>query len=182
MEGGRLPQAGGVRPQLTVLVDLDSLIVGPGEPGWGHSLGALAPQACRRLACDGAVTRVLVTRRPTTPHDHQADLGGHRGPHDLGAGARLTQRLQAAMTPAPPDPGWGLPASPWTWGDQPGCLPAQRTALAVRDGACVFRRLNRREERDPSPGWLAWPRAGDVGRPGSPMCGWPIVPDGPMWL
>jgi Domain of unknown function (DUF222) len=38
LEGGRLPQSGGVRPQLTVLVDLDSLVgragaVG-GEVGW----------------------------------------------------------------------------------------------------------------------------------------------------
>ena len=71
LEGGRLPQAGGVRPQLTVTVDLDSLLGRPGavggEVGWA---GPLDPEACRRLACDGAVTRVLVTRQHpgiTTP-------------------------------------------------------------------------------------------------------------------
>jgi hypothetical protein len=72
LEGGRLPRVGGVRPQLTVTVDLDCLLgraggVG-GEVGWA---GPLDPEACRRLACDGALTRVLVTRHPaattTTP-------------------------------------------------------------------------------------------------------------------
>jgi Domain of unknown function (DUF222) len=68
LEGGRLPRAGGVRPQLLVTVDLDSLL-GP-HPGVGGETGGpwpLDPEACRRLACDGAVTRVLVTRHPTDP-------------------------------------------------------------------------------------------------------------------
>ena len=34
LEGGRLPQAGGVRPQLMVTVDLDSLLGHPGAVGW----------------------------------------------------------------------------------------------------------------------------------------------------
>src|ERR671913_707041 len=54
LKGGRLPQAGGVRPQLTVTVDLDSLLGHPGalggETGWA---GPLDPEACRRLAFDG---------------------------------------------------------------------------------------------------------------------------------
>ena len=53
LEGGGLPQAGGVRPQLTVTVDLDSLLgrssVVGGEVWRG---GPLASQADRRLACD----------------------------------------------------------------------------------------------------------------------------------
>ena len=36
-----------------------------GEVGWA---GPLDPEACRRLACDGAVTRVLVTRQPPGHH------------------------------------------------------------------------------------------------------------------
>jgi hypothetical protein len=63
LEGDQLPQTGGVRPQLNVIVDLDSLLGGPGavggEAGWA---GPLAPEACRRLACDGALTRMVVTR------------------------------------------------------------------------------------------------------------------------
>src|SRR5918994_177563 len=65
LEAGRLPQTGGVRPQLTVTVDLDSLLGHPGtvggEVGWA---GPLDPEACRRLACDGAGTPGLVTRQP----------------------------------------------------------------------------------------------------------------------
>ena len=33
LEGGRLPQSGGVRPQLLVTVDLDSLLGHPGGAG-----------------------------------------------------------------------------------------------------------------------------------------------------
>src|ERR671913_1225086 len=74
LEGGRLPQTGGVRPQLMVIVDLDSLLgrsnaVG-GEAGWA---GPLDPEACRRLACDGAVTRVIVTRQHPGPHHPDPD-------------------------------------------------------------------------------------------------------------
>ena len=77
LEAGRLPQAGGIRPQLTVTVDLDSLLgrhdaVG-GEVG---GPGPLDPQACQRLACDAAVTRVLVTRHP----DHQQHPSHHHHP------------------------------------------------------------------------------------------------------
>jgi hypothetical protein len=68
LEAGRLPQTGGVRPQLAVTVDLDSLLGRPeavgGETGWA---GPLDPEACRRLACDGAVTRILVTRQHPWP-------------------------------------------------------------------------------------------------------------------
>ena len=76
LEAGRLPQTGGVRPQLTVTVDLDSL-QGRTRLGGDTELGPLAPEGCRRLACDGAVTRVLVTRQPdgrltaTPPHRPQ---------------------------------------------------------------------------------------------------------------
>ena len=65
LESGRLPQTGGVRPQLLVTVDLDSLL---GPDGLGGETGGpwpLDPETCRRLACDGAVTRVLVTRHRT---------------------------------------------------------------------------------------------------------------------
>jgi Domain of unknown function (DUF222) len=59
LEGGRLPQTGGVRPQLTVVVDLASLQGRPGAVGGVTDSGPLAPEACQRLACDGALTRVL---------------------------------------------------------------------------------------------------------------------------
>ena len=60
-------------------VDLDSLLGHPnavgGEIGWA---GPLDPEACRRLACDGAVTRVLVTRHPSHHPGHGANVD--RGP------------------------------------------------------------------------------------------------------
>jgi len=144
LEGGQLPQTGGVRPQLTVTVDLDSLVgqnaLG-GEAGWA---GPLGPEACRRLACDSAVTRVLVTRYPGghqgDPGDHD-DPGGHHADDlgdDPGGQGSLADRLQAAMALLPPALG-GAPSQPLEVGRASRVIsPAQRSALAVRDGGCVF--------------------------------------------
>ena len=125
LEGGRLPQAGGVRPQLSVTVDLDSLLGHPGavggEAGWA---GPLDPEACRRLACDGAVTRVVVTRQHPGHHDH--------GPQEL------VSHLRTAMALLPPTLG-GAPTQPLEVGRTTRVIqPAQRSALAVRDGGCIF--------------------------------------------
>jgi hypothetical protein len=171
LEGGRLPQTGGIRPQLTVTVDLDSLLdphgsLG-GEIGWA---GPLDPEACRRLACDGAVTRVLVTRHPgghhghdPGDHDHPGDHGhpgqdhpgGHHGQHDPGGDGHddpsghhpaddlpgaggLAERLRAAAARLPLVLG-GSPTQPLEVGRTSRVVQAaQRTALAVRDGGCVF--------------------------------------------
>ncbi|HEV3465363.1 MAG TPA: DUF222 domain-containing protein, partial [Actinomycetota bacterium] len=178
LEGGRLPQAGGVRPQLAVTVDLDSLVGHPGAVGGDiGGLGPLAPEACRRLACDGAVTRVLVTRHPT---HHQCPSDGHdpshhhdpigrptagapAGARDAGVDERAVSRtprvdarpaardpsraerpqglgahLRAAMARLPLTLG-GAPTQPLDVGRATRVVqPAQRTALAVRDGGCVF--------------------------------------------
>jgi hypothetical protein len=152
LEGGRLPQTGGVRPQLLVTVDLDSLIGnrGPGALGGDTDTGPLDPEACRRLACDGAVTRVLVTRHPTDHHhrghdDHAStcpgpghptghDPGGHGDPGGEGS---LAERLQAAAALLPVL--GGAPSQPLEVGGSSRVVPAaQRAALAVRDGGGVF--------------------------------------------
>ena len=124
LEAGQLPQTGGVRPQLTVTVELDSLLGHPsslgGEVG---GVGPLEPEACRRLACDGAVTRVLVTRHPT--HHHPGTDGG------------LAARLRAAARSLPPTLG-GAPTQPLEVGRTIRVVTAaQRTALVVRDGGCA---------------------------------------------
>jgi Domain of unknown function (DUF222)/HNH endonuclease len=156
LEGGRLPQTGGVRPQLTVTVDLDSLLGRhPGLGGEVGGVGPLDPEACRRLACDGAVTRVLVTRHPTSSsghnhssghHPHHHDPGGHHGRDDPGGQGRddpdgqasLVERLQTAAARLPPVLG-GAPTQPLEVGRTSRVVqPAQRVALAVRDGGCVF--------------------------------------------
>jgi hypothetical protein len=140
LEAGRLPQTGGVRPQLTVIVHLESLQgrPGPGSLGGHTDLGALEPEACRRLACDGAVTRVLVTRQPTRHHEHRCNHQDHDalGGHDRDGG--LATRLQTAAALLPPILG-GAPSQPLDVGRTSRVVqPAQRVALAVRDGGCVF--------------------------------------------
>jgi Domain of unknown function (DUF222)/HNH endonuclease len=138
LEGGRLPQTAGVRPQLTVLVDLDSLQGRPGAVGGDTQAGALDPEACRRLGCDGAVTRVLVTRHPTH-HGH----GHGTGHHDPGSGQGLAAWLRTAAALLPPTLG-GAPTQPLEVGRTTRVVqPAQRTALAVRDGGCVFPNCDR---------------------------------------
>jgi hypothetical protein len=145
LEGGRLPQSGGVRPQLTVTVDLDSLLGPGGLGGETDAVGPLDPETCRRLACDGAVTRVLVSRHPT-PHHPDPDLGpdhssgpdhGHEHQDHPGTEASLAARLQAAATRLPPALG-GAPTQPLEVGrTSPVVTAAQRNALVVRDGGCA---------------------------------------------
>jgi Domain of unknown function (DUF222)/HNH endonuclease len=132
LESSQLPQTGGARPQLLVTVDLDSLLGRPGALGGElGGMGPLSPQACRRLACDGVLTRVLVTRQPTG--HHADDLGD-----DPGGQENLADRLQAAMALLPPALG-GAPSQPLDVGRASRVVtPAQRSALTVRDGGCVF--------------------------------------------
>jgi HNH endonuclease len=133
---GRLPQTGGVRPQLTVTVDLDSL-QGRTRLGGGIDTGALDAEGCRRLACDGAVTRVLVTRQPTSSPDAALDdPGGHPDP---GGQARLTDWLRTAAARRLPPVLGGAPSQPLEVGRTTRVVqPGQRLALAARDGGCVF--------------------------------------------
>jgi hypothetical protein len=122
LESGRLPQTGGVRPQLTVTVELASLLGQAGLPGGdGGVAGPLPAETVRRLACDAALTRVLVTRHP---HQHPAE--------------GLAARLRAAVALLPPALG-GAPTQPLEVGRATRVVTAaQRAALAVRDGGCVF--------------------------------------------
>jgi hypothetical protein len=194
LEGGRLPQTGGVRPQLTVTVDLDSLLARPGAPGASGALGGeagwagagpLEPEACRRLACDGALTRVLVTRHLTGRHDHPSgrhdhpsgrhDDHGDRAARDPGGGVTLAERVRAAAALLPPVLG-GAPTQPLEVGRTRRVVPtAQRTALAVRDGGCVFPGCARPPGlvRGPSSAPLAARRPHRPGQPGL------AVPDPP---
>jgi Domain of unknown function (DUF222)/HNH endonuclease len=169
LEGGRLPQTGGVRPQVTVTVDLASLLGEPGSPGGtGAWTGPLPAETARRLACDATLTRVLVARHPhpasvgdgdptADPPDlhHPAwaddrgdDHHGHHQPgHDPDATGELAVRLQAALALLPVALG-GPATQPLEVGRATRVVsPAQRTALTVRDGGCVFPGCDR------PPGW-----------------------------
>jgi hypothetical protein len=105
-------------------VDLDNLLGGHGSLGGdAGGAGPLEAEACRRLACDAAVTRVLVSRQPGQPGGPTQGLEG---------------RLRTAMALLPPILG-GAPSQPLDVGRTSRVVqPAQRAALAVRDGGCVF--------------------------------------------
>ena len=104
LEAGQSPTTGGVRPQLSVVVDLDSLLGHPGslggELGWA---GPMDPEACRRLACDSAVSRVIVTRPTTERRRPRRD----RRPGGAAAGGQRPGCRGSWVGP---------PASPWTSG------------------------------------------------------------------
>ena len=165
LAGGRLPHTGGVRPQLTVTVDLDSLLgrhhaVG-GEVG---GVGPLDPEACRRLACDGALTRVLVTRSPHghrhPDHDHDRNDGSH-------GGERLAERLRASMALLPPALGVPRPSRWRSAGPAGSCTPPNAppwlsATVAVRSPAANGPGL----VRGPSPAPLAARRPDRSGQSG----------------
>ena len=58
-------------------------------------MGPLAPEGCRRLACDGALTRVLVTRHP----DHQQHPSHHRHPDHHKTPTTMTAPTATATVP-----------------------------------------------------------------------------------
>ncbi|HMG29506.1 MAG TPA: DUF222 domain-containing protein, partial [Jiangellaceae bacterium] len=71
---GTLPAGHGVRPHLSVIITLDSLLattadtaVAPGELGWG---GPPSAQAVRRIGCDAGISRVI-----TDPAGVPLDVG-----------------------------------------------------------------------------------------------------------
>jgi Domain of unknown function (DUF222)/HNH endonuclease len=159
LQAGRLPQGGGLRPQVTVTVELASLLAGPcelggvgGVGGWG---GWLADEAARRLACDATVARAVVRRHAShgsATHDGALDGGnGHGTTHALDAthggayaGAagsnpqdgELAARLREVVALLPPP--LGAPAELLDLGRATRVVSAAlRRALAVRDGGCA---------------------------------------------
>jgi hypothetical protein len=134
LQAGRLPQGGGLRPQLTVTVELASLLAGPGSGvggvgGWG---GTQPAETTRRLACDATVTRAIVRRHP---HHPTHALDGAMG-SSATEGGGLAARLHHAVALLPPP--LGAPTQLLDLGRATRVVtPALRRALAVRDGGCA---------------------------------------------
>jgi Domain of unknown function (DUF222) len=81
LEAGSLPRAGGVRPQLTVTVDLAGLLGGPGSPGGPTDLANL----------------VLVCRL----HHRELHEGGSRLRRDADGRVTVTHRRRTAARAGP---------------------------------------------------------------------------------
>jgi hypothetical protein len=96
------------------------------------------------LACDGALTRVLVTRHHPASHHQEHDPGWNRNGSNpsTGGGAGgvggLAARLRAALSLLPVALG-GPATQPLEVGRTTRTVSrAQRNALVVRDAGCVF--------------------------------------------
>jgi hypothetical protein len=108
-------------------------------------VGPLPAATARRLACDASVTRVLITRHHQPDREagnsHPAaqddgDPTAQDGDRDPAGG--LAAQLRAAMTLLPPALGGARPEPLEVGRATRVVAPAQRTALAVRDGGCRF--------------------------------------------
>jgi hypothetical protein len=117
LEAGQLPKTGGVRPQLSVIVDLKTVTGDAG--GLGGDIGGagpLEPQACRRLACDATITRIIVSRQPPRP----VPAAKTTTPRTRPAQRRVARDGCRPSWPPSPRSWAGLPAAPWTWAARPG--------------------------------------------------------------
>jgi hypothetical protein len=154
LDAGRLPQAGGERPHLSVLVDLAVLRAEAGAAGATLAFaGPIAGETARRLACDAGITRIVTD-----------------GPSEILDVGRRTRTVPPALRRAViardrhcTAPGCDVPAEwcdvhhlvPWANGGPttPGnlTLGCGRHHRAVHEGQWIVRR-----DRD---GQLRWERA-----------------------
>ena len=176
LEAGHLPQVGGDPPQLTVTVDLDSLLGPPAASGEVGGAGPPDPQACQRLACDAAVTRVLVTRPAHRHHRPPARPRGHPPPQpEPERDPRADRPAVGRHGPAPPGPGWGAHPAAGGRPDQPG-RPNRPTQRPGRP-----RRRLRLPRLRPPPSLVRSPPSTPLAawrphRPGQPRPGVPSPP------
>jgi Domain of unknown function (DUF222)/HNH endonuclease len=144
LQAGRLPQAGGLRPQLTVTIELASLLTPGGGVGavggWG---GTLPAETTRRLACDATITRAIIHRHPNPADPGHPSLGNHPtsgGGATDGDGVAAQLRDAIALLPPP----LGAPTELLDLGRATRVItPGLRRALAARDGGCAAQGCDR---------------------------------------
>ena len=124
LSGGAVPELGGERPHLTVIVPAATLDRRAGaraaDTGWG---AVLPGETARRIACDASVTRVTVADTPRTGAAASGVAPIGVGPSASAGAARVVTIGESQ----PLDVGRRTRVIP----------PAIRTALAVRDRGCV---------------------------------------------
>ena len=176
LEAGQLPQSGGVRPQLLVTVDLDSLLGHPGSLGGeAGAAGAAGPR--RRVGGWPATVRSPGSWSPATPPPTTTTT--------------TTTRPRSPRPPGPPGrPGWrgrpdrpapgggqAAPPSPW-WRPHP--TPGGRPHHPGRHGRPTGRpgRARRRlcgRRLPAAPGLVRSPSSASTGSMAAPPT-WPIWP------
>jgi Domain of unknown function (DUF222) len=115
LQAGRLPRGGGLRPQVTVTVELASLLAEHGVGGTGGWGGILPGESVRRLCCDANLTRAIVHRphwppNPPRPLHHQR-RPRRRPPRNQPSSRHRPRRRWAGRQAAPR----GDPAAPTAW-------------------------------------------------------------------
>ena len=114
LDRGDLPETGEVRPHVTVVVDLPTLLL---QQGAGAAqldrLGAICGETARRLACDAAVCRVITNGasqvldvgravRTVTPAQRRALVVRDQGCVAAAPPPRGARRIDRANLPHPP--------------------------------------------------------------------------------
>ena len=122
LDSGRLPDAGGQRPHLTITTTVESLVGLKGQPAGRVSWTPGVPaETMRRLACDAALTRIASKdRRPGESVDGVPPSGAVNGPR-----AEIAAEISATSRTIP---------------------AATRRALIARDKGCVFEGCGRPPE------------------------------------
>jgi hypothetical protein len=111
LDRGELPESGGVRPHVTVVIDLPALLLQQGaDAARLDRLGAVCGETARWLACDAGVSRVLTD-----------------GPSQILDAGRATRTVTPAQRRALVVRDWGCVGcgAPVTWCEahRPGHLP-----------------------------------------------------------
>lgn len=167
LDSGALPDAGGDRPHLQVVLDLPTLRAQPGAPGadldWA---GPVTAETARRLACDATLSRIV-----TSGGSEILDVGRRTRVIPLAIRRALRVRDGGCVFPGCDRP------PPWTdahhivhWGDG-GPTDLDNLVLLCRRHHRTVHEHRWRITRAPDGGYTASPPPGHP-QPPNPMARW----------